>query len=98
MGKPVRERSQKLQLQVERQARRIKQADRDRPTLLGYTVYFGTLGLVFVLPLVAGAYLGRWLDKQLSGYSTSWTLSLIIIGIIIGAINVYLLIRENDRE
>lgn len=91
-------RNPKLQEQVEKQARRMKQADHDRPTLLGYSVYLGTLGLVFVLPLIAGAYLGRWLDKQLGGYSTGWTISLILVGVVVGAVNVYLLIRENDHE
>ena len=47
-----------------------------------------------VLPVVAGAYLGRWLDSLLAGYSIRWTLSMIFLGVIIGAINVYLFIRE----
>ncbi len=33
-------------------------AERERPTLLAQTVYLGTLGLVFVLPVIVGAYLG----------------------------------------
>ena len=89
---------QKLQKQVERQAQRMKQAEHDRPTLIGQTIYLGTLGLVFVLPLVLGAYLGHWLDNQAAGYSMRWTLSLIISGVVIGAINVYFLIKEYDHE
>jgi ATP synthase protein I len=91
-------REHSLQKQVERQARRMKQAEHDRPTLIGQTVYLGTLGLVFVLPVVGGAYLGRWLDNLATDYSTRWTLSLIFLGLVIGAVNVYLLIRENDNE
>lgn len=83
-----------LNEQVERQARRMKQADRDRPTLLAQTAYLGTLGLLFVLPVVGGAYLGLWLDGLSEGYSMRWTLSLIILGIFLGALNVYLFIRE----
>jgi len=79
---------------VERQAQRIRRAERDRPTLLSQTVYLGTLGLVFVLPVVGGAYLGLWLDGMLEGYSMRWTLSLIFLGLVIGAINVWLMIRE----
>lgn len=89
---------QRLQKQVERQARRMKQAEHDRPTLIGQTVYLGTLGLMFVLPIVLGAYLGHWLDNLASGYSMRWTLSLIFLGLVVGAINAYLLIRENDHE
>jgi len=85
---------ERLRRQVERQARRMRQAERDRPTLLAQTAYIGTLGLLFVLPVVAGAYLGRWLDSLLAGYSIRWTLSMIFLGVIMGAINVYLFIRE----
>ena len=83
-----------LKKQVERQARRMQQAERDRPTLIGQTVYIGTLGLLFVLPVVAGAYLGHWLDGLAAGYSVRWTVSLILLGVMTGALNVYLFIRE----
>jgi len=72
----------------------MQKAERDRPTLIGQTVYVGTLGLLFVLPVIGGAYLGQWLDSLATGYSTRWTLSLILLGIIVGALNVYLFIRE----
>jgi len=79
---------------VERQAERMKQAERERPTLLSQTVYLGTLGLLFVIPVVGGAYLGQWLDGLIEGYSVRWTISLILLGVFIGAVNVYLFIRE----
>ncbi len=85
---------QELRKQVEQQARRMKQAERDRPTLIGQTVYVGTLGLLFVLPVVAGAYLGHWLDTMASGYSVRWTVSLILLGVFIGMFNVYYFIKE----
>lgn len=86
--------SDELRKQVERQVRRMKKAERERPTLLGQTVYIGTLGLLLVLPVVAGAYLGQWIDSLASEYSSRWTVSLILVGVMIGAINVYLFIRE----
>ena len=46
---------ERLRKQVERQARRMKQADRDRPTLLAQTAYISILGLLFVLLAVSGA-------------------------------------------
>jgi ATP synthase protein I len=87
-------RYQRLRRQVERQARRMKQADEDRPTLLAQTVFLGTLGLLFVLPVVGGAYLGRWLDSLLAGYSVSWTVSFLLLGIVLGAANVYLFLKS----
>ncbi|WP_461517150.1 AtpZ/AtpI family protein [Porticoccus sp.] len=83
-----------LRKQVERQVRRMKKAEREKPTLLGQTVYIGTLGLLFVLPMVGGAYLGQWLDSLATAYSSRWTVSLILVGVMIGALNVYLFIRE----
>lgn len=87
-----------LRKQVERQAQRMKKAERHRPTLIAETVYLGTLGLLFVLPVVAGAYIGRWLDGLASGYSIRWTLSLILLGVFIGGLNVYLFVREKEHE
>jgi ATP synthase protein I len=49
---------------------------------------------VFVLPVIGGAYLGSWIDGMLEGYSMRWTLSLLFLGIIVGMVNVYLLVRE----
>jgi ATP synthase protein I len=85
---------QRLRDDVERQVRRMKKAEQERPTLLAQTIFLGTLGLVFVLPVVAGAYLGRWLDGMLEGYSMRWTLSMLFLGVVIGAVNVYLLVKE----
>lgn len=87
-------RQQQLKKQVEQQARRMQKAERERPTLIGQTVYMGTLGLLFVLPVVGGAYLGRWLDGLVAGYSVRWTISLILLGVFIGMLNVYLFIKE----
>jgi len=83
-----------LQNDVEQQVKRMKKADKERSTVLAQTIFLGTLGLVFVLPVVAGAYLGRWLDNMVDGYSMRWTLSLLFVGLIVGGVNVYLLIKE----
>jgi len=77
-----------------RDVRRMRQAERERSTLLAQTIFLGTLGLVMVIPVVAGAYLGRWLDSLISGYSVRWTVSLIVLGLAIGIMNVYLLLKR----
>jgi len=86
---------ERLEREVQRQAERRRKADRERPTLIGQTVYLGTLGLLFVLPVIGGAYLGAWLDGlSADAYSTRWTISLILVGVFVGAVNVYLFVRE----
>ena len=85
---------QQLQQRIDEQVERLKQAERDRPTLLAQTTYIGTLGLLFVLPVIEGAYLGRWLDSLMAGYSLRWTLSMIFLGLVVGGVNVFLFVRE----
>ena len=80
--------------EVDRDAQRLDEAVRRRRTVLTQARFLGTLGLVMVLPMVAGAYLGRWLDERLPGYSQSWTVSLLLLGVLLGAINVYLMLRD----
>jgi ATP synthase protein I len=96
MNKPtdLRSRQEKLDESVEKQIRRMKRAEKERRNLVGQSVYLGTLGVMFVLPVVAGAYLGQWLDSLSEGYEVHWTVSLIVLGVIVGGMNVYLFIRE----
>jgi ATP synthase protein I len=88
------ERNRHFEQRVERQADRLRKAERERPGLLAQAVSLGVLGLLFVLPLVGGAYLGRWLDSLATGYSVRWTLSMICLGLVIGAVNVWLHLRD----
>lgn len=83
-----------LKTKIENQVIRMKKAEHDRPNLLSQTIYIGTLGLVMVLPVIAGAYLGSWLDGMMAGYSMRWTLSLLLTGVVIGIFNVYFLIKD----
>jgi ATP synthase protein I len=85
---------EELKRRVRQQARRMQKAERERPTLMGQTVYIGSLGVLLVLPVIGGVYLGHWLDERASGYSVHWTISMLLTGLVIGVINVYLFIRE----
>jgi ATP synthase protein I len=89
-----RDEERRLEERVGRQIDRIKRAERERRSILAQTVYLGTLGVLLVLPVVVGAYVGNWLDSRLQGYAVHWTISLIFIGVVVGAVNVYLFIRE----
>jgi len=85
---------QELEDQVDKQSKRMQRAQEERPTLLAQTAHVGVLGLLFVLPLVGGAYFGRWIDGLMEGYSMRWTLSMMFVGIVAGAVNVYFFVRE----
>ena len=90
----LRSNQQKLEENVQKRVRRMKQAEKERRTLIAQSVYLGALGVMFVLPVVAGAYLGQWLDSLSEGYEVHWTVSLIVLGVIVGGINVYFFVRE----
>lgn len=90
----VRSKEQKLEETVDKQVRRIKRAEKERRTLLGQSIYLGTLGVMFMLPVIAGAYFGQWLDSLSSGYEVHWTVSMIVLGVVVGGVNVYFFIRE----
>jgi ATP synthase protein I len=80
---------------VARDTRRLAEAERSRRSLLAQTVFLGTLSVLFLLPLIGGAYLGRWLDGLHEGYSVRWTVNLILLGLALGVLNVYLFIRRH---
>jgi len=84
----------KLKNNIQKSIVKLEQSKKDSPTLLAQTVFLGTIGVIFILPVIIGAYLGVWLDNKLHGYSIAWTINLIIIGIFIGAVNVYLFIKD----
>ncbi len=55
----------------------------------------GLIGWSVVLPTLLGAALGLWLDKQYPG-SRSWTLALLVAGIVLGCINAWLWIAKEN--
>jgi len=79
---------------VERDSERLRQAERGNRSLLAQTVFLGSLSVLFVVPLLAGAYLGRWLDSLGHGYTVRWTLNCILLGLALGVANVWLFIRK----
>jgi ATP synthase protein I len=80
---------------LSRQVKRMR--DWRRGGVLGLLVMGGTAGLLLAVPLVLGAYLGRWLDEQAEGYSVRWTVNLILLGLGIGIYNVYRFFKEHGQ-
>ena len=65
------------------------------------TVWFGLgmMGLVgwsIAIPTLLGAALGIWLDKRYPGVH-SWTLTLLIIGLVAGCLNAWHWVAREDR-
>ena len=86
----------RLQKEVRKRVKRMERAERERSSLLAQSVFLGSIAGLLVVPVVAGAYLGQWLDQMQHGYSVRWTVSLILVGVFVGAMNVYLFLKRND--
>jgi ATP synthase protein I len=82
----------RLKSSVKQGLARMRKAEGERGNLMAYTFYLGTLGALLAVPVVAGAYLGVWLDEKLGTYV--FTLLFILAGVGIGAVNVYLYLRD----
>jgi len=66
------------------------------------TVWFGLgmMGLIgwsVVVPTLLGTALGIWLDNRHPG-SHSWTLTLLVIGLVLGCLNAWHWVAKEDRE
>jgi ATP synthase protein I len=84
--------------EVGAKAARKLQAQRN-PTK-GVWFGLGMLGLIgwsVVVPTLLGTALGIWLDKRHPG-SHSWTLMLLVIGLVIGCLNAWHWVVKEDRE
>jgi ATP synthase protein I len=57
----------------------------------------GLVGWSITVPTLIGAALGLWVDKHYPG-SYSWTLMLLLIGLIIGCLNVWHWVNSEYAE
>jgi ATP synthase protein I len=57
----------------------------------------GLIGWSVVVPTLLGAALGIWLDNRHPG-SHSWTLMLLVIGLVIGCLNAWHWVDKEDKE
>ncbi len=73
--------------EIEESGRRLAEARRARPTVWRYAALLGAGGWLLVVPVVGGAYLGRYLDQRHVGGGQSWTLTLILLGLAVGIYN-----------
>ena len=90
----MKDRMSELSKKVKESASEVKEAEKQKSGLWRYASVIGISGWLFAIPVVAGAYLGRYLDAKLSA-GISWTLTFLILGIALGIYNVwYFYIRK----
>jgi ATP synthase protein I len=57
----------------------------------------GLIGWSVAVPTLAGTLLGVWLDRRYPG-GHSWTLALLVAGLIVGCANAWHWVAQQDRE
>ena len=56
----------------------------------------GVVGWSVVVPTLAGAAIGLWLDKRYPGMH-AWTLALLVAGLVLGCSNAWLWVAREDK-
>ena len=96
-NKPLKTR---LPLSQEVGAKAARKLKARRNSTQGVWFGLGMMGLIgwsVAVPTLLGAAIGIWLDSQHPG-SYSWTLMLLIIGLIIGCANAWHWVTKEDKE
>lgn len=80
-------------------ARATRKLKAQRESSQGVWFGLGMMGLVgwsVVVPTLLGAALGLWIDKHHPG-RVSWTLALLVAGLVIGCLNAWHWVAKEDR-
>ena len=77
--------------------KKIEELEKKKEKNIWYALsYIGSASIIFILPVVAGAYIGWWLDGKYRVGKVSWTITGIILGVIVGIYNVYQVFYKRD--
>lgn len=82
----------------EQESRKLKAKAHATQTIWSGFGMFGLIGWSIVTPTLIGVALGVWLDRRHTGGSHSWTLALLVVGLILGCLNAWHWIAKEDRE
>lgn len=76
--------------------RKLKARRNATPGLWSGLGMMGLIGWSVVVPTLLGAALGLWLDRHYPG-SRSWTLALLVAGLLLGCFNAWHWVTKEDR-
>lgn len=77
-------------------ARKLKARRNGAPGVFFGLGMMGLVGWSVVVPTLLGAMLGLWLDRHHAG-PHSWTLALLVAGLLIGCLNAWHWVDREDR-
>lgn len=98
MTRPDEPAPTRLERQIKKKAerRRLARATNLHGVWFGLGM-FGLVGWAVAIPTLAGILLGVWLDHHWPNQRISWTLSLLLVGIILGCLNAWRWINREHR-
>lgn len=92
------EKTDKPAEEIARQAKRMKsRRDNPGPSPLRGIGTFGMIGWSIAVPTVGGALLGVWLDR-VAPQRFSWTLALILAGVVLGGFIAAAWVNKEGRD
>ncbi len=77
--------------------RRLRARQRKARSVWTGFAFFGLIGWSVVVPTLLGAAAGLWLDRHHPG-ERSWTLVLLVGGLVLGCINAWRWVEKEHRE
>lgn len=82
---------------AEKEKRKLNALRNKKPSVWSGLGMFGMVGWSIVVPTILGAVLGIWLDKTYP-QSFSWTLSLMMLGLVAGAFIGWQWVSKEEKE
>ncbi|MEO8847824.1 MAG: AtpZ/AtpI family protein [Casimicrobiaceae bacterium] len=77
-------------------ARKLRARRNDAPGVWSGLGMMGLIGWSIVVPTLAGAALGIWLDARHPG-THPWSLALLMAGLVLGCLNAWRWVSQQDR-
>jgi ATP synthase protein I len=84
--KPLHQDEDPFVREIRRQAERAQVSQ--RLTFWQGLGLIGSVGWMVAVPTLIGAFLGRWIDAR-AGSGISWTLSLLLVGLVVGCASAW---------
>jgi F0F1-ATPase subunit, putative len=80
-----------------KETRKLKERRRSKQSAWFGLGMFGLIGWSIAIPTLLGTLLGIWLDKHFAG-KQSWTLTLLLVGLIIGCLIAWHWLSKEHNE
>jgi len=95
--KPPFSRTDLVQKVAQKSARKLRARGRRHRSVLTALGFFGLVGWSIVVPMLLGTALGGWIDAHFES-RFSWTLMLMVFGLLIGCLNAWRWVANEHRE